>query len=176
VMMPGMDGFELTRKIRESPELKATPVILLTARAGAEAAAEGLDAGADDYVAKPFSGPELIARVRAAARLYALYRSLGDEHGQLRRAYESLRRAAADLSDLEELAVAGQLALEARNELARKKISVKPQKPSSAADLKDALTILDRVTSNLQSLQKRHPKPRAKAPQSLDPLAARRGS
>jgi PAS domain S-box-containing protein len=164
VMMPGMDGFELTRKVRENPAIKATPVILLTARAGAEAAAEGLDAGADDYVAKPFSGPELVARVRAAARLHALYRELDTSHAQLRRAHLALREAAAGLSGMEELAVAGQLALEARESLATKKLEMKRDGRASASDLKDALAILERVTTNLQSVQNRRPKPTTNRP------------
>lgn len=159
VMMPGMDGFELTSKIRENPAIRATPIILLTARAGSEAAAEGLEAGADDYVAKPFSGPELIARVRAAARLHALYRELDGSHDQLRRAHETLRQAAAGLSGMEELAVAGQLALEARETLVSQKVERKHQGKASATDLHDALTILDRVTTNLRSIHNRRPKP-----------------
>ncbi|HEX7942226.1 MAG TPA: response regulator, partial [Gemmatimonadaceae bacterium] len=63
VMMPGLDGFELLKKIRAHPGLRHTPVVLVTARAGEEAAIEGLLAGADDYIAKPFSARELIARV-----------------------------------------------------------------------------------------------------------------
>ncbi|HEU4533414.1 MAG TPA: hypothetical protein VFS00_04825, partial [Polyangiaceae bacterium] len=129
-----------------------------TARAGAEAAAEGLEAGADDYVAKPFSGPELVARVRAAARLHALYRDLDASHEQMRRAYESLSRAAADLSEMEELAVAGQLALEAREELAGREAEPPPSGRGSSG-LREALTILDQVTANLHSLQSRRPRP-----------------
>ncbi|MBV9488996.1 MAG: PAS domain-containing protein, partial [Verrucomicrobia bacterium] len=64
VMMPGLDGFELLKRVREDSCLKHTPVVLLTARAGEEAAIEGLRAGADDYVAKPFSPRELTARLR----------------------------------------------------------------------------------------------------------------
>jgi PAS domain S-box-containing protein len=66
VTMPAMDGFELLREVRIDPRLKHTPVILLTARAGESAAIEGLLAGADDYVAKPFSPRELAARIAAA--------------------------------------------------------------------------------------------------------------
>ena len=66
VMMPGLDGFELTQRAREEPQLKHTPVILLTARTGEDAAIQGLLAGADDYIAKPFSPHELVARIQAA--------------------------------------------------------------------------------------------------------------
>ncbi len=63
VMMPGLDGFELVRTVRADPELRAIPIIMLSARAGAEEATKGLDAGASDYVAKPFSARELLVRV-----------------------------------------------------------------------------------------------------------------
>lgn len=69
VMMPKLDGFELTRRIKADPRLEGIPLVLLTARAGPDAVADGLDIGADDYLAKPFSPRELLARVRAAVRL-----------------------------------------------------------------------------------------------------------
>ncbi|SOE00915.1 ATP-binding protein [Blastococcus haudaquaticus] len=66
VMMPRVDGFELLRALRADPATRHIPVIMLTARAGQEASVEGLEAGADDYLAKPFRADELIARVRVA--------------------------------------------------------------------------------------------------------------
>jgi anti-sigma regulatory factor (Ser/Thr protein kinase) len=66
VMMPRVDGFELLRTLRSDPATRQIPVIMLTARAGQEASVEGLEAGADDYLAKPFRADELIARVRVA--------------------------------------------------------------------------------------------------------------
>jgi signal transduction histidine kinase/DNA-binding response OmpR family regulator len=63
IMMTGLDGFELLRAVRSDPELRTIPVILLSARAGEEARVEGISAGADDYLVKPFSARELIARV-----------------------------------------------------------------------------------------------------------------
>ncbi|QMU77222.1 SpoIIE family protein phosphatase [Streptacidiphilus sp. PB12-B1b] len=65
VMMPGLDGFALLRALRADPATARTPVVFLSARAGQEAAAEGLAAGADDYLAKPFSSADLLARVRS---------------------------------------------------------------------------------------------------------------
>jgi signal transduction histidine kinase/CheY-like chemotaxis protein len=65
VMMPGVDGFELLRLLRIDPGTRSLPVVMLTARAGQEAAVEGLEAGADDYLPKPFESAELLARVRA---------------------------------------------------------------------------------------------------------------
>lgn len=65
VMMPGMDGYTLTRQIRGDSQFEGIPIILLTAKADTSMKIEGLEIGATDYVAKPFSGRELIARVRA---------------------------------------------------------------------------------------------------------------
>jgi signal transduction histidine kinase len=64
VMMPRLDGFGLVRRLRANPETASIPVILLSARAGEESAIDGLDAGSDDYLVKPFSARELLARVR----------------------------------------------------------------------------------------------------------------
>ncbi|HXT31129.1 MAG TPA: ATP-binding protein, partial [Vicinamibacterales bacterium] len=63
VMMPELDGFGLLRELRSDPRTEAVPVLMLSARAGEEARISGLDAGADDYITKPFSARELIARV-----------------------------------------------------------------------------------------------------------------
>ena len=74
VMMPRMDGFELLRALRDDPALRQVPVILLSARAGDESRVEGLHAGADDYLIKPFSAQELLARVEAHIRLQRIRR------------------------------------------------------------------------------------------------------
>ncbi|HSB94818.1 MAG TPA: ATP-binding protein, partial [Spongiibacteraceae bacterium] len=66
VMMPRLDGFGLLQKLRAHPLLATVPVIMLSARAGQEARIEGLRAGADDYLMKPFSARELLARVESA--------------------------------------------------------------------------------------------------------------
>ncbi|HEX9000903.1 MAG TPA: ATP-binding protein, partial [Blastocatellia bacterium] len=63
VMMPKLDGFGLLKALRQNPQTSSIPVILLSARAGEEARVEGLQAGADDYLIKPFSARELLARV-----------------------------------------------------------------------------------------------------------------
>ncbi|GAB4093498.1 ATP-binding protein [Flaviaesturariibacter terrae] len=69
IMMPRLDGYGLLQKVRAHPDLKNTPVIFLSARAGEEAKVEGLDAGADDYLVKPFSARELVARVEANIKI-----------------------------------------------------------------------------------------------------------
>ena len=72
VMMPRVDGFSLLGTLRSDPATATIPVVLLSARAGEEAAVEGLEAGADDYLVKPFSGLELLARVRSNLELASL--------------------------------------------------------------------------------------------------------
>jgi PAS domain S-box-containing protein len=69
VMMPRLDGFGLLKSIRAQPGISMVPVIFLSARAGQEAQLDGLDAGADDYLVKPFSGRELLARVASQLNL-----------------------------------------------------------------------------------------------------------
>ena len=65
VMMPRMDGFQLLNALREDPRTQTLPVIMLSARAGEESRVEGMEAGADDYLVKPFTARELMARVGA---------------------------------------------------------------------------------------------------------------
>jgi DNA-binding response OmpR family regulator len=69
VMLPGLDGFEVCRRIRDASEV---PIVLLTARSGEGDTVIGLDMGADDYVVKPFSPRELMARVRALLRRHRI--------------------------------------------------------------------------------------------------------
>jgi PAS domain S-box-containing protein len=74
VMMPKLDGFGLLRAVRADPVLGDLPIIMLSARAGEEATVEGLEAGSDDYLTKPFSARELLARVGANLNLARLRR------------------------------------------------------------------------------------------------------
>ncbi|WP_371396483.1 phosphate regulon transcriptional regulator PhoB [Fretibacter rubidus] len=67
-MMPKLSGVEVCRRLRRKPETRATPIIMLTARGEETDKISGLDYGADDYMVKPFSMPELLARVRAILR------------------------------------------------------------------------------------------------------------
>src|SRR5437667_9183879 len=75
-MMPRMSGYDLLKAVREDQKLRSIPVILLTARAGTEARIESLEAGADDYIAKPFDEPELLARIGNLIRTRAQEREL----------------------------------------------------------------------------------------------------
>jgi signal transduction histidine kinase len=79
VMMPRLDGFGLLKALRADARTKTVPVILLSARAGEESALEGLDAGADDYLVKPFSARELLARIRTHLDLARARRQWAEE-------------------------------------------------------------------------------------------------
>ena len=68
VMMPNMDGFELTRRLRQDPRTAAVSIIMLTARGLSADKLEGFAIGADDYIVKPFDTPELLARIRGVLR------------------------------------------------------------------------------------------------------------
>ena len=68
VMLPGSDGFELCRQIRQTPVLSAIPIIFLTAKTSEADRVKGLELGGDDYITKPFSPRELVARVRSVLR------------------------------------------------------------------------------------------------------------
>jgi PAS domain S-box-containing protein len=89
VMMPNLDGFGLLKALRENPETVSIPVIMLSARAGEESLVEGLKAGADDYLIKPFSARELLARVGGAL---ALAKARGEAAGMLRESEQRLRQ------------------------------------------------------------------------------------
>jgi PAS domain S-box-containing protein len=78
-MLPKLDGHQLLAELRASPETRELPVIMLSARASEEAAIEGLGAGADDYLPKPFSGRELLARARAHLELARVRRRAASE-------------------------------------------------------------------------------------------------
>lgn len=69
VGLPGLDGYELTRRLRLDPRHATLPILLLTGRTSLSDVVTGLDAGADDFITKPFAQPELIARIRSALRL-----------------------------------------------------------------------------------------------------------
>jgi DNA-binding response OmpR family regulator len=69
IMMPGMDGFELCRKIRQRPELAETPVLILSTRGDSESVMRGMDAGATDYLPKPILHHDLVAKVRSLLNL-----------------------------------------------------------------------------------------------------------
>jgi signal transduction histidine kinase/DNA-binding response OmpR family regulator len=119
VMMPRLDGFGLLAATRADPELRDLPVILLSARAGDEARMEGLEAGADDYLVKPFAARELLARVRSNLDLAQMRREAAEQIREEARRLKLLNHAgnaiAAEL-DLERVV---QIVTDAAVELTR---------------------------------------------------------
>jgi len=83
IMMPEMDGFALLAALRRNPETRSIPIIMLSARAGEEARIDGIDAGADDYLTKPFSARELLARVDAQLKLARLRKEAVEQQDAL---------------------------------------------------------------------------------------------
>src|SRR5439155_7476155 len=102
VMMPRLDGFALLRELRGHPDTKTIPVILLSARAGEESRLEGLEAGADDYLIKPFTSRELLGRVDAHLRLARMRRefegTLQEKNTELERASQAKDEFLASMS------------------------------------------------------------------------------
>jgi signal transduction histidine kinase len=103
VMMPRLDGFGLLAAVRADAALRDLPVVMLSARAGNDATAEGLDAGADDYLTKPFSARELLARVAANIATARLRREAADA---VRASEAALRQLNQELESRVEQAIA----------------------------------------------------------------------
>jgi signal transduction histidine kinase len=96
VMMPLLDGFGLLRELRRDPDLSGVPVVLLSARAGEEARVEGWGAGADDYLVKPFSARELLARVESHLSLAQVRREGEAALRESERRFRALVMASSD--------------------------------------------------------------------------------
>jgi DNA-binding response OmpR family regulator len=96
VMMPNLDGFGLLRELRSDPRLRTIPIILLSARAGEESRVEGMEQGADDYLIKPFSARELLARVQTHLEMARVRREAGEA---LRLSEERARNIVESIAD-----------------------------------------------------------------------------
>lgn len=83
VMMPEINGFQLTKKLKADPKVKNIPIILITAKAGKEAVVDSFEVGADDYLSKPFSAEELKARIGAALRTRKDYLKIEELNAEL---------------------------------------------------------------------------------------------
>lgn len=97
IMMPRLDGFGLLASIRRDTGLRELPIILLSARAGEEARVEGLAAGADDYLTKPFPARELLARIESTLKLAQLRRQAREDVQARLREFEALVSASSDV-------------------------------------------------------------------------------
>ncbi|MCE1188968.1 MAG: SpoIIE family protein phosphatase [Ignavibacteria bacterium] len=105
-MMPNLSGVDLCKKIRSYPFDRYVYIILLTARSGRDEIIEGLDAGADDFLAKPFIPLELKSRITTGARILALERKLEDKNRALEENQAILQRALSIITrDLEAAAI-----------------------------------------------------------------------
>ena len=89
-MMPGKDGVEICRQIRESSQSDPKYIILLTSKGGKEDVVSGLDAGADDYITKPFESEELRARVQVGERILKLQSELATRVKELQEALDQI--------------------------------------------------------------------------------------
>jgi PAS domain S-box-containing protein len=96
VMMPEMDGFGLLAALRQNPATSVVPVIMLSARAGEEARIEGIDRGADDYLTKPFTARELVARVEAQLKMARLRREAMEQKIALTHEIDRARQSAGE--------------------------------------------------------------------------------
>ena len=85
VMLPGIEGTELLRRMRHTPELRQIPVIMATAKGSEYDKVKGLDSGADDYIAKPFGMLEMVARIKAVLRRCAAQQPAKADDGLIRR-------------------------------------------------------------------------------------------
>jgi two-component system, cell cycle response regulator len=92
VMMPLMDGYEVSRRIKNDENIPYIPIILVTARDSTQDKVEGLDAGADDYLTKPINFPELEARVRSMLRIKRLQDELDQKNRELETVNKKLRK------------------------------------------------------------------------------------
>lgn len=97
-LMPVMDGLELCKKIRASGRNVYTYIIMVTAREGSEDFLTGIEAGADDFISKPFTRQDLVARIRAGQRILDFQKKLIKAHQDLESEIEVRRRAEADLA------------------------------------------------------------------------------
>lgn len=100
VMMPEMDGFQLLFALRENPATSAVPVVLLSARAGEESLIEGMMSGADDYVVKPFTARELLARVEAHIKIASFRREALERESRLQSELRESEREQQRLMDV----------------------------------------------------------------------------
>ncbi len=153
VMMPGLDGFALLRELRGDAATQAIPVILLSARAGEESRDEGLKAGADDYLVKPFTARELLARVAARLEASRVRREKALRETELYERESKLRRRAEE-DDRRKDQFLATLAHELRNPLApiSNALQLMQLHGLKSQELQWAHDVIDRQTRQLTRL------------------------
>jgi len=102
VMLPVIDGYEVCRELKNSPDYKYIPIILATALRGNEERIRGIEAGADDFISKPYNKAELTTRIKSLIRIGTLYRALAEKVSELEAARKKLKKLAVTdgLTDL----------------------------------------------------------------------------
>jgi len=145
-VMPEMDGLELIRNIRSLPHGAYTYIILLTARTQKQDVIAGLEAGANDFVTKPFDRGELRVRVRAGERIIELEQTLAAQN-------KALREAQAALVQTEKLASLGQLAAGMAHEINNPVAYVTNNLAVLRRDVPAALEVLDKYREGRESLR-----------------------
>ncbi|MBD5781340.1 response regulator [Pelagicoccus sp. NFK12] len=108
-MMPRVDGIEATRRLREMPSHRGVPIVILTARADEESKFQALDAGATDFLTKPFSSTELLARCRNLASVYEMQQQIEDRTARLEKALELIKQTETQMVQQAKMASLGQL-------------------------------------------------------------------
>ena len=144
-MMPEMDGLELVRRIRASERPGYVYIILLTARAQTEDLVEGMEAGADDFVAKPFERDELRVRLRAGERIIQLEQTLARQN-------QELRETQAALIQSEKLASLGQLAAGMAHEINNPLAYVMNNLAVLRRDMQAAMEVLNTYRKGCENL------------------------
>jgi len=104
IMMPKLDGIEVTRRLKADASLPFIPIILVTAKADAKDVVAGLDAGGDDYLTKPFDHASLVARVRSMLRIKALHDTVEAQRAELQSTNADLEaRVARQVSEMQRI-------------------------------------------------------------------------
>ena len=142
LIMPGIDGYELCRRLRAQPGLENVPIIMLTSKTGDESRITGLEVGADDYLFKPIRPRELNARVNSLLRLRRATLELEE-------ANDSLKKAQAELIRAEKLASLGQLVAGIAHELNNPLNYIYGNTEFLSEYVKTFVDLLDRVGSDL---------------------------
>jgi len=151
-VMPLMDGVEVCRHVKASPELATTFFILLTSREAIADRVEGLDAGADDFLSKPVDLNELLARVRAGLRLYRYQQDLSEANQQLSITLQDLQRTQSQLVQSEKMSSLGQMVAGVAHEI-NNPIGI------IEGNLSHANTYLSELLELMHLYQKHYPNP-----------------